>query len=78
MEEQVKQVFTNILRVEPQRVHDALTPRDLERWDSLQHLNLMVTLEETFGVRFSVAEMTQMFSSFGTILNVVTRKVQEA
>jgi acyl carrier protein len=78
MEEEIKQVFSDVLRVESQSVHAALTPAELERWDSLQHLNLLLALEDTFAVRFSVDEMKQMFSSFGAILKVVARKLQEA
>jgi acyl carrier protein len=36
--------------------------RAIEKWDSLGHLNLIVALEEEFGVSFEPEEITEMTS----------------
>ena len=33
---------------------------NIETWDSLQHLNLVLALEQTFGVRFTPEEISEM------------------
>jgi acyl carrier protein len=76
MDEKLKQVFCSVVRVNPDLVDESLSPKTAAKWDSLQHLNLVATLEESFGVKFSVKEMTQMFSSYGALRSVVLGKVQ--
>jgi acyl carrier protein len=34
----------------------------LPEWDSLSHLNFLLLVEETFGIRFGVEEMSEMKS----------------
>ena len=45
-----------------------------EAWDSLQHLNLVLDLEMTFGVRFTPQEMEEM-TSIESAACLVTRKL---
>ncbi len=43
--------------------HDPeLTAGAFPEWDSFAHFNLFLLLEETFGVRFSVEEMSELKS----------------
>ena len=44
-------------------------------WDSVQHLNLMLDLEQTFGVRFEPEDVEQM-QSIGLIVRLVEQKRQ--
>jgi len=50
----------------------ASSAETISSWDSLKHMNLVLALEETFGVLFSeeqIAELTQV----GTILTIVAK-----
>ncbi|KAB2943139.1 MAG: acyl carrier protein [Hyphomicrobium sp.] len=50
----------------------ATSSYDIERWDSLQHIALIRSLEVTFGVRLSMDEMMEI-RSVGDIENVLRR-----
>lgn len=39
---------------------EASTAEDVDGWDSLMHLNVVIALEKRFGVRFSTAEIAVM------------------
>ncbi|MBL8826045.1 MAG: acyl carrier protein [Planctomycetaceae bacterium] len=56
--------LTNIFRTlfnQPElQLRDDLTARDVPTWDSLNHVNLMMYVEEEFGVRFSTGEVSSM------------------
>jgi acyl carrier protein len=48
------------------------SPVDVPRWDSLQHIALVSTIERTFGVSLSMDEMMEM-RSVGAIEAVLRR-----
>lgn len=48
------------------------SPADVPRWDSLQHIALVCTIERTFGVSLSMDEMMEM-RSVGAIEAVLQR-----
>jgi acyl carrier protein len=60
MEERIRQIAASVLRVSPTRLDAAASPDTIESWDSLQHLNLILALEETFDLRFTVEEVGRM------------------
>lgn len=53
------------------------TARDVERWDSLSHVDMMVMAEELFGIRFSTREVTGL-PNVGALVQVIERKVGAA
>ena len=50
------------------------TPATLENWDSVQHLNLVLALEEEFGVKFDPEDMEAM-QSIAQVAAVVETKL---
>ena len=40
-----------------QTIFDAMTANDLDEWDSLTHISLLLAVEKAFGVRFRVGEV---------------------
>jgi acyl carrier protein len=50
------------------------TPDDIEGWDSLAQLNLIVALEDEFGVRISPDDIEAM-TSIAAVADVVRRHV---
>ena len=41
-------------------VTPALSARDVEQWDSLGHIQLMVMIEKVFGIRFDLDEVRRL------------------
>lgn len=46
----------------------------LEHWDSVQHLNLVLALEEEFGVKFEPEDMLKM-QTIGQVTEAVVNKL---
>ena len=55
-------IVASVLEVDPADVTDAAGPHSLPTWTSLRHLQLVVTLEESYGVSFSYAEIRDLKS----------------
>jgi acyl carrier protein len=60
--EQVRQVVSDIFAVPVQKIGADSSPNTIEAWDSIQHLNLVLALEEKFNLQLSPEEMQQMRS----------------
>lgn len=53
------------------------SPETIETWDSMQHLNLVLAIEEKFGLQLSPEEIEEM-RSVGTVAALVEKKLQSA
>jgi acyl carrier protein len=47
---------------------------DVEGWDSLTHINLIVAIEKEFRVRFTTSEITAL-TNVGDLADLITRKL---
>jgi acyl carrier protein len=71
--DRVRQIVADILDVDVSAVSLASSPDTIESWDSMQHLNLVLALEQTFGVTFVPEEIDTM-TTVGRIVDVVDAK----
>jgi acyl carrier protein len=53
-------IFCDVLDSDDIALKPELTAADVSGWDSLSHIRLMVTVERTFKIRFSAAEVVGM------------------
>lgn len=65
MDERLKALLAEVLRLPPSAVTGQLTMKDVESWDSLKHMELIVAIEEKFGVQLSFGEIVIMNSVEG-------------
>lgn len=70
---QVKEIVADLFNVSEEEIDDDASPETIEAWDSLQHLNLVVALEETFNIRLEPEEI-QALTSVGAITQTVEKK----
>jgi acyl carrier protein len=61
------------LHIPPEKIRDDLSMAEVESWDSLQHMSLVASLEETFGVEFTFDEIVSM-QSMAEIKRVLRQK----
>ncbi len=62
VDERVAGVLSEVLQLPATKITDDLAMQDLEAWDSLKHMELIVSLEETFGQQFTFDEIVAMRS----------------
>jgi len=74
LEQRVRQVMAEILHLDPARIDGSTSPDTVERWDSANHINLVLALEDEFGIAFDVSEIEAMVS-FPDIVQGVAAKV---
>lgn len=73
--DQIRAMASDIFGVPPERITVASSPQTLENWDSIQHLNLVLAIEEKFGLQLSPEEIEQM-KTVGETAKLVESKLQ--
>jgi len=77
LREKVFRVVSQIMDVPVEDVNESSSPENLEKWDSLQHMNLILALEEEFAVRFSDEDVF-LIENVAIILEILENKGIEA
>ena len=62
MENRVKNIMAMVFGVSLREIGDNAAPGTIEAWDSLRHMNLVIALEQEFGVRFAEDQIEQLIS----------------
>jgi len=71
MIEKVRNIVAEVSEVEIERVTLQSSPANLEEWDSLAQVNIVLSLEQEFGHQFSPEQIERMVS-VEKILEVLT------
>lgn len=66
-------VFQDVFDDDSITVNDATTSADIEDWDSLEHINLIVAVEKAFGIKFNVGEIHTM-NNVGDMVTLIIAK----
>ena len=77
IQERLTKVFRTVFDNESITLTPDLTADDVDEWDSLSHINLMLAIELEFGIEFSQSEI-QNFSNVGELLECVKTKLEHS
>ncbi len=70
----VNGVFIDILDDENIVLTDETTANDVDEWDSLNHIQLVVAIERQFRIRFNSQEI-QRWNNVGEMVNSISAKL---
>lgn len=70
------QAIFDDLFLEKVKVTPELDATQVEEWDSVMHVSLIIEVEQTFGVRFRTGEVGSM-RNIGDLLTLIERRLQE-
>ncbi len=69
----VQEVFRDVLDNEDVVLTPETTADDVEDWDSLNHIQLVVAVEKKFGIRFTSHEI-QSWNDVGAMVECIAKK----
>ena len=72
----LKQVIATVLSVSPDAIGPDASQDTLKSWDSLKHMNLVLAIEQTFGVEIPDEDAAEITSY--ALIKVVLQELAEA
>lgn len=73
--EKLNEVFREQFDDEEIVVGETTTAEDIEDWDSLEHINLVVAVEKAFGVKFTMGETIGM-ENVGEMVDIILKRAK--
>ncbi|WP_199186787.1 acyl carrier protein [Blastopirellula marina] len=69
----LSELLDDVMDLDDVEITEDTTARDVEDWDSLSNVRLMVTIERAFGISFTNAEI-EGFGRVGDIIDLIQKK----
>ncbi len=71
----LQEVFRDVFDNEEIVIFDEMTAKDIEDWDSLMHIQLIVAIEKAFQVKFSTKDVKNI-KNVGEFINLIQSKIE--
>ncbi len=69
------EVFQDVFDDDSIKLTDATSAKDIEDWDSLEHINLIAAVEKAFRMRFTMREVSGM-KNVGEMLDILMERAK--
>ena len=73
--EKLNEIFIDVLDLDEVELTDATNANDIEEWDSLSHIQLIVAIEKSFGIKFTSLEIMK-WKNVGEMVNSIEEKIR--
>ena len=73
IKDELQELFRDILGIDDLILEDTTSAHDIEEWDSLAHINLVVAIEREFKIRFALGELMALQDVSGMIDLIVEK-----
>ena len=66
-------VVATVLKMDPSMINAESSAQNTKNWDSLRHIEMILAVENAFGVQFSIPEIVSM-QKLGDMIELLTQK----
>lgn len=71
--EKLNNVFRDVFDDDSIEVNDSTTANDIEDWDSLEHINLMMAVQKAFKIKLSMGQISGM-KNVGELVDIIQQQ----
>ena len=62
LEKKLYKILSQVLNVPIEQINSESSPDTISEWDSLKHMNLVLTIEQEFGIQFTEEQIIEMLN----------------
>ena len=70
------EIFHEVFDDDEIQIFDEMTANDIEEWDSLMHIGLIVAVEDEFDIRMSTAEIGEL-QNVGEMISLIAKHLND-
>ena len=74
--DKVQEIFRDVFDDEDLTISDATNSDEIEDWDSLEHISLIISMEKAFSMKFDIKEVNKL-ENVGEMIDLILRKMDE-
>ena len=74
--ERLQEILRDIFDDEELIIREDMSANDIEDWDSLAQINLIIAIEKEFKVKFNLEEVSSL-KNIGEMLELLSKKIKE-
>jgi len=74
VQDRVQEIFRDVLDDDELLITTGTTAENVEDWDSLTHIQLVVAIEKSFSIRFSASEI-ESYNNVGEMCHGIIEKL---
>jgi acyl carrier protein len=77
LQSELQDIFRCVFEDDELTISEATTAADIDGWDSMAHINLLIAIERRFGVKFSTSEIASLGNrgqNVGSMLRLLATK----
>lgn len=75
--EKVNEIFRDVFDDEDLIITDSTNSDDIEDWDSLEHISLIISMEKEFNLKFDIKEVNKL-ENVGQMVDMIREKLEES
>jgi acyl carrier protein len=78
---QLQEIFRRVFGDEEILLQDQTNAKDIDGWDSMMTINLMIAIEKRFKIKFAAAEVAGIKAegqNIGTLIALIEKKARRA
>ncbi len=72
--EKLNEIFRDVLDLDECELTDGTSANDIEEWDSLSHIQLIVTIEKAFKIKFASLEIMK-WKNVGEMVDTIEQRI---
>ena len=72
--EKVRRIFWDVFDDDTLVIQDSTNSSDIEDWDSLEHITLVVSMEKEFNLKFDLKEVNEL-ANVGEMVDLIASKL---
>ncbi len=69
-------IFRDVFDDDSIQLSDGTNSNDIEDWDSLENINLVVAIEKEFNIKFEISEIAS-FMNVGQMVDCILEKIKK-
>ncbi|MBR3642413.1 MAG: acyl carrier protein [Lachnospiraceae bacterium] len=73
--DKVQEIFRDVFDDEELTISDQTNSDEIDEWDSLEHISLIISMEKEFSMKFDIKEVNKL-ENVGEMIDLIVRKME--